>query len=177
MLTARPRPSSSNQFEKRQSQWDYDKAARAIFPVDFPEFASSPPRALLTKSTTKLVFLKPKRMTVNVLYSRENVHRAGSAYLHRRYVLKSLSHPVMRNQHADARHHFGKVTLPTVLYLPCWCRNHTACPLGFLRHSDNWSGNSSNANICHCQPTCTEKRGPPRPHTQHPAAQTSALLQ
>ena len=46
-------------------------------------------------------------------------------------MLKSLSHPVMRNQHANARHHF---TLPAVLYLPCWCRNHTACPLGFLRH-------------------------------------------
>ena len=40
-------------------------------------------------------------------------------------MLKSLSHPVMRNQHANARHHFGKVTLPAVLYLPCWCRNHT----------------------------------------------------
>ena len=36
MLTARPRPSSSNQVEERQSQWDDDKVAGAIFPVDFP---------------------------------------------------------------------------------------------------------------------------------------------
>ena len=35
MLTPRPRPSSSNQFEKRQSQWDCDKAAETTCPVDF----------------------------------------------------------------------------------------------------------------------------------------------
>ena len=33
MLTVRPRPSSSNQVEKRQSQWDHDKTAETIFPT------------------------------------------------------------------------------------------------------------------------------------------------
>ena len=52
VLRARLRPSSSNQFEKMKSQRDYDKAAD----VRDPDLASSPSQALLTESTTKLVF-------------------------------------------------------------------------------------------------------------------------
>ena len=95
MLRARPRPSSSNQFEKLQSQRDCDKAAEAIFPVDFPaltactrkcicECATCVPKTAERVPWTRIVSFasashwehheisarKPKTMTVKVMYSR-----------------------------------------------------------------------------------------------------------
>jgi hypothetical protein len=96
MLTARPRPSSSNQVEKRQSQWDDDKVAGAIFPVDFPAQTAGtlqcicarvsyvsktavrgPFSRMLSSASAshfernKISALNPSRRTVNMLYLRE----------------------------------------------------------------------------------------------------------
>ena len=94
VLRARPSPSSSNQFEKRQSQCDCDKAAEAIFPVDFPALTAFTRKCIcaratcVTKTAVRVPFSRivsfarapqcpphkisarnPKTMTVSVLYS------------------------------------------------------------------------------------------------------------
>ena len=95
MLRARPRPSSSNQFEKRQSQWDCDKTTEVIFPVDFPALTTwthkymclcvtwvsktvpRVPRSRIVSFASaphwehhEISALNPTTMTVKVLYSR-----------------------------------------------------------------------------------------------------------